>query len=195
MEFLFYPSEIIFNILSFVDCLKLSNVQLVSHQVRNLIPLVHKSHKCSFLMWVEASRLIESKFKRSKRCSECKLTNQFELNHLFLPQYGCTLYLYEIQLKKRFYVIEIRDYLDRGFVIKWIPAIKNGRSFVSFDSLHSLYSIRFRQDYQLLSKFYFVFDLTTFRSFFRKTDDVFFNEIENYSESFGISSTLPQLNY
>lgn len=190
MEFLFYPSEIIFNILSFVDCLKLSNVQLVSHQVRNLIPLVHKSHKCSFFMWVEASRLIESKFKRSKRSKGCKLTNQFELNNLFLPQYGCTLYLYEIQLKKRFYVIEISDYLDRGFVIKWIP-IQNGRYDFNLDPLNKFFSLSVRKNDDWPPKFYFGIDLITFDCFFRHSNDVFLDEIDKYSSNCNFVSTRP----
>jgi hypothetical protein len=139
-------------------------------------------------MWVEVSRLIASKFKKSKKSKQSKtlkLTNQSELRKLFIPQYGCYLHLSEIQLKKRFYIIEVSDYLDRRYVIKWIPAIKDGSFFVYFDPLYNLYSISFRQNNKWPPKFYFVIDLTTFNFTFRKTDDVFLDEIDNYSELFG----------
>lgn len=176
------PPEIVLNILSFIDCLKLNDVQLVCHQFRLLIPYVHNDHQCLFSNWFRVSKLIESKFKKSKKLDKTYIS------FLFLPQYGFTLMVSQIDNhhhSKSLYLIEISDYLDRKFIVQFIQAGEGFHPRVEYDIYLNIYSVKMVSDQHHGFKINFVIDLTTLdNTFWKQKSLIWLNEINNYSESF-----------
>lgn len=173
----FLPPEIVLNILSFIDCLKLGDAQLVCHQFRSLIPLIHKSHRCLFSKWVQTSKLIESKFKKSNKFFNF-------LGATFLPQYGITLRVSFLDYPRFAYVIEISDYLDQRFFLKYIPAHTKLHLHESFDPFHNKYVFNFHMKDRSIIRTRFVVDLVNFDVKFNLHHLLWFNEIDHYSEYF-----------
>lgn len=174
-----FPPELVLNILSFIDCLRLNKIQLVCHQFRTLIPLIHKKHQCAFSIWLQKSKLIQSKFKKSKFCQNTII------DFIFFPQYGCSISISEQMTNKLFYYFaEISDYLNRKFLLKTFHSKKKLELNSHFDPIFNSFSISFCCEFKLVP-IYFNINLQTLRTIFSKECEIWYNEMDNYSEIFG----------